>query len=35
MTVSLSSAGFILFNSPSTTQSGQVIGRFAIPIFAY
>lgn len=35
MTVSLSSAGFILFNSPSTTQSGQVIGRFAIPIFSY
>jgi hypothetical protein len=35
MTVSLSSAGFILFSSPSTTQSGQVIGRFAIPIFSY
>ena len=34
-TVSLSSAGFILFEGPTTTQSGQSVGRFAIPIFAY
>jgi hypothetical protein len=34
-TVSLSSAGFILFEGPTTTQNGQSVGRFAIPIFAY
>lgn len=34
-TLTLSSAGFITFEGPSTTQQGQTIGRFAIPIFAY
>ena len=34
-TLSLSSAGFITFEGPSTTQEGQTIRRFAIPIFAY
>ena len=33
--VTLSSAGFITFEGPTTTQNGQTIGRFAIPIFAY
>ena len=34
-TVTLSSAGFITFESPTTTRTGQTVGRFAIPIFAY
>lgn len=34
-TVTLSSAGFITFEGPTTTRTGQRIGRFAIPIFAY
>lgn len=34
-TLTLSSAGFITFDGPTTTQEGQVIRRFAIPIFTY
>lgn len=34
-TLTLSSAGFITFEGPSTTQQGQTIQRFAIPIFSY
>jgi hypothetical protein len=33
--VTLSSAGFITFEGNTTTRTGQVIGRFAIPIFTY
>jgi hypothetical protein len=34
-TITLSSAGFILFDAPSIARSGASIGRFAIPIFSY
>jgi hypothetical protein len=34
-TITLSSAGFILFDTPSIARSGASIGRFAIPIFSY
>jgi len=34
-TVTLSSAGFITFEGPTTTRNGSSVGRFAIPIFAY
>lgn len=34
-TITLSSAGFLLFDQPSTTRSGASVGRFAIPIFSY
>lgn len=34
-TLSLSSAGFLTFEGPTSTQEGQTIGRFAIPIFKY
>lgn len=33
--ITLSSAGFITFEGNSVTKTGQAIGRFAIPIFAY
>jgi hypothetical protein len=33
--INLSSAGFITFEGNTTTRTGQSIGRFAIPIFAY
>jgi hypothetical protein len=33
--ITLSSAGFILFDEPSVARSGQAVGRFAIPIFSY
>jgi len=33
--ITLSSAGFITFEGNTTTRSGQQVGRFAIPIFAY
>jgi len=33
--ISLSSAGFITFEGPTTTRQGSTVGRFAIPIFAY
>jgi hypothetical protein len=34
-TVTLSSAGFITFEGPTTTRNGSKVGRFAIPIFSY
>jgi hypothetical protein len=34
-TITLSSAGFLLFDQSSTTRSGAPVGRFAIPIFSY
>jgi hypothetical protein len=34
-TLTLSSAGFIAFEGGYSTRSGQLVGRFAIPIFAY
>jgi len=34
-TVSLSSAGWITFEGNTTSRTGESIGRFAIPIFAY
>tara|TARA_R110002074_G_scaffold32309_12_gene90358 strand:- start:2833 stop:4038 length:1206 start_codon:yes stop_codon:yes gene_type:complete len=33
--ISLSSAGFITFEGPTTTRQGSTVSRFAIPIFAY
>ena len=33
--ISLSSAGFITFEGPTTTRDGSTVSRFAIPIFAY
>jgi hypothetical protein len=33
--VTLSSAGFITFEGNTTTRTGQIVGRFAIPIFTY
>lgn len=33
--LTLSSAGFIIFDGEYMVQSGQTIGRFAVPIFAY
>jgi len=33
--ITLSSAGFITFEGGISTQTGQSVGRFAIPIFAY
>tara|TARA_R110002110_G_scaffold229884_4_gene445457 strand:+ start:817 stop:1968 length:1152 start_codon:yes stop_codon:yes gene_type:complete len=33
--ITLSSAGFITFEGPTTTRQGSTVGRFAIPIFAY
>lgn len=36
VTITLSSAGFITFEGPSTTtRDGSTVGRFAIPIFSY
>lgn len=36
VTITLSSAGFITFEGPSTTtRDGSIVGRFAIPIFSY
>jgi hypothetical protein len=34
-TYTLSSAGFLAFNAENTSLSGQILKRFAIPIFAY
>ena len=34
-TLTLSSAGFLAFEGGYSTRSGQMVGRFAIPIFAY
>lgn len=34
-TVELSSAGFLTFEGDYETKTGQLVGRFAIPIFAY
>jgi hypothetical protein len=34
-TLTLSSAGFLAFEGGYSTRSGQLVGRFAIPIFAY
>ena len=34
-TITLSSAGFLTFDGPTTTKDGSTVGRFAIPIFSY
>jgi hypothetical protein len=34
-TITLSSAGFLMFEGGYPTRSGKLVGRFAIPIFAY
>jgi hypothetical protein len=35
VTITLTSAGFLAYEGDSTSKTGQPIGRFAIPIFAY